>query len=781
VVSLGLMGLLALLSQPAPAQARCDLGLAGRVVDAAGGEGVPNAELIAGDGAATATSAPDGRWVLSGLCAGPISLLVSAPAFRAEAVAVVLPRAEPLEVRLTYEVEPMMVVSAPRLHMDAVLSSSLDGEALASTRGGSLGEALEGLAGARVLRSGTVAKPVIDGFVGNRVLILNDGIRHYSQLWGHDHAPELDPFAAARLRVVRGAAAVRYGADALGGAVLVEPPRPRVEAGVEGELNLVGQSNGRQGTANVLLNAALPADPRFTARVQGSFRRAAGLTTPDYALDNTGQREGNVSGALGFHGERLELSLSLSRYSQQFGVFTGQVSDGAAQFFAAIDADRPRNVDLYRSDYDIERPYQDVVHTSGRAEALYKLSAGTLRLLYGLQHNDRREFDLVRRALTGPQLEFALLSQSVELTFERKRRGDHEGIVGVTGLHQFNDHSGRRFIPDYTLFGGGVFAIERFRTPSLALEVGARYERQQADTEQPARIAPAKNPPERDRLRFDALMASLGLEASLGQGVLFEARAASATRLPTMNELFIDGISQGQGTFEVGDRGLAPEQALSLSAAVARTGSTLDVQLHAFVQAIHDYIYFAPLRDASGAPTTRSTIYGTFPTFAYRNVDALQAGGTAELTLRPLRGLELRSRGSWVRARNVSDDTYLLFIPADRYENRLTYRAEALGPTERFVAWVESAVTTRQTRVDLDADFAPPPAAYHLLNAGVGATLQMAGQPLELSVEVRNALDVRYRDYLSRLRYFADEPGFNAILRVRIPLGGDVEREPGPN
>ena len=55
-----------------------------------------------------------------------------------------------------------------------------------------------------------------------RVLKLYDGVRHEGQDWGLDHSPEIDPFAAGAMHVVKGASGVRYGPDAIAGVLL--PP-----------------------------------------------------------------------------------------------------------------------------------------------------------------------------------------------------------------------------------------------------------------------------------------------------------------------------------------------------------------------------------------------------------------------------------------------------------------------------------------------------------------------------------------------------------------------------
>lgn len=47
-------------------------------------------------------------------------------------------------------------------------------------------------------------------------------MRHKSQQWGQGHAPEIALAQAGRVTVLKGAESVRYGADALGGVIMVE-------------------------------------------------------------------------------------------------------------------------------------------------------------------------------------------------------------------------------------------------------------------------------------------------------------------------------------------------------------------------------------------------------------------------------------------------------------------------------------------------------------------------------------------------------------------------------
>ena len=759
-------------------QERCARPLSGRILDADLGTPIAGVSVRAQD--QTTTTDENGRFRLRGLCDGSTVVTLVEPRYAPLSRVVELPHPAPLSLKLVYRMTSVVVRPPPPLD-DLTLGpeETLEGAALEARRGLTLGSALEGVPGVRVLRSGTVSKPVIDGFSGNRVLILNDGVRHHAQLWGLDHAPEIDPFGAARVRIVRGAAGVRFGADALGGAVIVEPPAFRDIPGIEGEAHFVGISNGYQGASSLSVRGTVPGAREIAWRLQGSFKKAGSLETPDYDLDNTAVEEQNVSGAVAYRGRRLFASLGISRFSNRNGVFTGLRSESPTDFFRAIESDQPLGVDLYEFSYEIERAFQDVEHWFVRGELSYAFEdLGTLRALYGFQNNDRREFDSVRRSVTGPQLALELATHTLEVTLEHPVTRHLSVTFGAAGRYQHNDHGGRRLMPDYDLWGGGVFALGRYAQDGFELEAGVRYEVLTADTVEPARIAPNQNPPIRRQLDFQATSATLAGRFSILPTLTLELQLAHAARVPTMNELFIDGPSQGQGTFETGDPTLGVERTYNVSGGVAYASGWVSAEVTAYAHFIDDFIYYAPRLGPDGTPETELTVSGAFPAFEYRAVDALYRGANLTLTLRPWRFVELRTQASLVRARNRSDDAFLVLIPPDRIENRVTFRTPDAGPLSRVSLWAESTVTLEQRRVDPNADFTDPPDTYHLLGAGVTGLIDVLGQPVGISLEVQNLLDARYRDYLSRLRYFADEPGRSTTLRIRIPFDVNWSEQP---
>ena len=86
-------------------------------------------------------------------------------------------------------------------------------------------DALTRIPGVSQITTGpSISKPVIRGLGYNRIVTLDDGIKQQGQQWGDEHGIEIDQFKSDRVEVLRGAASLIYGSDALGGVInLLEP------------------------------------------------------------------------------------------------------------------------------------------------------------------------------------------------------------------------------------------------------------------------------------------------------------------------------------------------------------------------------------------------------------------------------------------------------------------------------------------------------------------------------------------------------------------------------
>lgn len=780
----------------------CTLELRGRVLDASTGEPLPRATVEVASKVSADTDAR-GEFLLSGLCAGPASLSARRADYVMGTVTTTLPRSKPQDILLEpHKVTRIedVVVEAPRLNpADTRATTRLDSEALERTRGRNLADALAEVPGVSVLRSGATAKPIVRGLSGARVLVLFDRVRHESQDWGLDHGTEIDPFSAGAMAVIKGAAGVRHGPDAIAGVLLIDPP-PMLDApGWRSELQLVGALNGRRGTVAARVDGAPAWLPGLALRLEGNVSKGRAMSTPDYPLDNTGLEEWNVGGAARWQRGPLSLAASYAHLDLSSGLCNCIRNDSPEDFVGQLGRQDPIGVDGFVADYAIDRPYQDVTHDRLILRGAYDLEAsGEVELTYAFQVNHRQEYDVVRSAVQGPQFDFTLRTHTLDGTWSHPPvdvgAAQLRGTVGFAGQAQENVFDGIALIPNFRAFGAGLFAIERLSWGRSDIEAGARYDvlkrdafldaaayrrhlargsLAQADCEVGGDVARCPS-------TFHAGSLSLGLITQITEQMDFKIDLSSATRVPTIDEQYINGTAPSFPVLALGDPSLGPETSWSLSGTLQLQTEWVSAEVSAYGSYIDDYIYFAPELDQDGQPIIDEIIRGAFPRFSHRAVNALLYGGELGLTMR-FGPVDVDLQGALVRGQDVTRDAPLVFVPPDRGRVAVTYHPPDFGPLEDNYFKVDVGVVAEQTRFDPKADLAPPPGGYALLGAAAGTAFgsSLTGvQRLRVSVEVSNLLNKRYRDYTSLLRYYADEPGLQVFLRIGAVLGASPDSAP---
>ncbi|MBM4366419.1 MAG: TonB-dependent receptor [Deltaproteobacteria bacterium] len=633
------------------------------------------------------------------------------------------------------------------------------------------------------------SKPIIRGQVERRLLVLFDGVRHESQKWGPDHATEIDPFAAGAIHVVKGASGVRYGPDAIGGVVLVEPP-PLLEApGYVGDAQLVGASNGWRGVGAARLDVVPGALADLSIRAEGNYGRGAALRAPTYVLGNTGSEEWNAGVALEYRLPVLALYAAWRHFDLRAGVCYCAKSGSPDDFLSQLDLDAPVGAERWTETYDIGRAWQDVSHDTALLRARTSGLEWDAEATYAFQLNRRLEYDHAREAITGPQYDFTLRTHSLDGKMEHAEisvgPGRLRGGGGVSGSFQENVYAGLPLVPNFRAFQGGVFAHERLTVGHLAVETGVRYDHlsrtawltPSAFERSLARGTLAEDDCERseDAARcpaaYDSASASVGgFWAAMPGVVEFRLDLSTATRFPDTDELYLSGSAPTFPVYAVGDPGLGPETNWGATPTMGLRLRWLEAEVSPYVNYIDDYVYFAPELGADGAPLVDVTIQGAFPRFSFRPIDAVFYGADGGVTIAPMSPVSLVLQGALVRGRDADTGGFLVMVPADRIDAAARVERPSLGPLIEPYAEFGGLYVFEQTYTDPDAEIAPPPDGYFLLRAGLGARVPLSRRALSFGVEATNLLDQRYRDYSSLLRYYADEPGRDVRLRVGVEI-----------
>lgn len=760
--------------------APCALNLAGRITDQRTGEPLPGTVLRLAETSAAEAADADGHYHFHQLCAGQYHLHATFVGY-AEQVLTVTVRGSvtTLDLKLKAAAGQLGEVRVAGTRETRPLISqsqtTLTRQALQQTRGLSLAAALQGITGVYSIQTGpTIAKPVIHGLYGNRVLILNNGVRQEGQQWANDHAPEIDPFTATRLTVIKGAASIRYGADAIGGVVLVEPAALPDTAGVGGEVNLVGMTNGRLGAASAFVQGAIPADSAggggrglgllhgLSYRVQGTLRRAGTARAAHYYITNTGLQEQNFSLALNYDRGIIATELFFSRFDTRLGIFSGSETGSVTDLLSAIDRDRPLTADEFT--YTISRPYQAVVHQLFKAKASAALPNGSqVQATYARQTDARSEYgdQLPYNPALGdvPDLFLSLTSHTLDVAYLTPSAGPWSATTGLSGVTQANIREYQFLIPNFRNYGAGAYLLGKHHGERLTLEGGLRYDYRWLRA---FLTDPTTGTIVRPTTIYQAVTGTLGGLLDLGHGLTLSTNLATAWRPPTVNELYASGVHQSAATYEIGDPNLTREQAYNASASLLYSGAKVEGEVGGYVNYIRNYLYLAP------AGRYIRTVRGAYPAFDYTQADALFKGLDARVSYRPVPRLTFTSSASLLWAYNQSAHDYLIYAPPNRWQNGVRLSLGDAGQLRQSYVGLSNLFVAHQGRTPASGDYAPAPPAYDLWEAEAGTLLHAGHQLFDLSLTASNLFNREYRDYLNRFRYYTADVGQNIQLRVRV-------------
>lgn len=628
-------------------------------------------------------------------------------------------------------------------------------------KGKTLGRALRSVTGVNLLQTGpTISKPVIHGLHSNRVLIMNNGVRQEGQQWGNEHAPEVDPFIANSLTIIKGANAVRYGSDAIGGVILVDAPALPDSGKFGGEVNMVGFSNGRGGALSAMLQQNFKKWKPLSWRAQGTVRKHGNMKTPGYYLKNTGTDEYNFSYAMGYHKRLFEAEVFYSQFNTNIGIFTGSHIGNVTDLQHAIALQQPAVTSGFS--YDIARPYQHIEHELFKARMRISTGVkGNFHVMYARQYNIRQEYDKDKplndsiAGLNLPELDFGLTTHLTEMYWEHVNIKGFTGKIGVNGITQGNTYRGRFFIPNFRSYSGGIFFIERKIMKKAELEMGFRYDYKYLHVymyEGNTLVEPEHN--------FSRVSANAGLLLRQGEKSRLILNAATAWRAPGVNELYSDGLHHGAATVEKGNDQLSEEVSLNMIVNWQYNSEKIFFETEPYINYFFNYINLVPVQPAT------VTIRGAFPTYAFTQVDAMFMGIDAKLRQKYISWLTLTTKATILRARDLSADNWLFGVPADRFEQEINFNFREGKKWKQSFAGIGIAWTNKQFRVPAGIDYMSPPNGYLLLGVEAGTCFHVNGQEFLLGIEAQNLLNKKYRDFMNRFRYYTDETGINFNLRL---------------
>ena len=693
-----------------------------------------------------------GYYFFGDICPGEYHISLTHLACSSQTHFLVLTQSEQKDFVLDHQhflLDEIQVKSTSPGQLNSSLTQKISEDNLLERTGQSLGAILSMVPGVTSLQSGSgISKPVIHGLTGNRIAIYNQDVPVEGQQWGLDHAPELDPNTLEQVSIITNGAAIRYGMQAQGGMILTRESWQNTDPHWHGNVKSSYQSNGNQGLAYGHIRKS------FGQRkiiLNGGLSFSGDKKTPDYYLTNTGHRQatGSVS-YVRWNGENNSNKFHYSFYANETGIFRGAHIGNLTDLQEALH----RSVPFFSSDsfsFVIQAPRQQVHHHLAKY-SLFRQYKNDLALTMnvGWQLNQRKEYDVRRSGRSDiPALFLNLWSQFYEINLKKKNFECGSQIRGQ--INRNNPETGiLPILPDYNQFLSALYGQTNWLSHKVEMEAGARVEFAWFESNA-NRLSDQKL-----RGSYINFASYFGVRMPLGTGKVYSTNLTIMRRSPYIHELLSNGLHQGVAGIEEGNPGLKQENSCKWTHDFKGESSHHRFHMSVYAQYFQQYIFLEPAREL------RVTIRGTFPVFKYSATNAFLAGFSA------LSEWELSHHGLWVnqiqfiRAQDLISGYGLVFIPPLQIKSGYEHTFNRFLFFREINLGSEIVYTGKQGFVDPHLDFAPPPDDYWLVNVKTKFKWKMLqNRDCIFILNVQNLMNTKYRDYLNRLRYFADDMGIS--------------------
>jgi iron complex outermembrane receptor protein len=456
-------------------------------------------------------------------------------------------------------VETIISTASPLGSPTAAISDRVDSTAILRSGGATLADALKSIPGV----SGTgvapgASRPIIRGMDASRVRVLEGGTSSADASdVGPDHGVPIDPLSARSIEVVRGAAALRYGSQAIGGVVNAinnriptsQSATPTLEAATAYD----SISNGRE--ISLLGDAS---SGNFAFHGDAFWRQAESYDTPLGVQPNSFARGKGLSlGSSYFFGES-KMGLAYVHYDTNYGI------PGETAF---IDMRQDKLMALGQFELG-EGLVQAITFHGSYGDYRHHERELVLRDIHSTFRN--REFDGRAEALLGAIGPFT---------------GTALGLQVQNRDFEAGGDAGAYLDPTVTSSMAGFFFTQIPLGERFALDAAGRAESVRVEGTPASGLFTPRE--------FTPLSGSLGALWTVSDAVRIGVMGSSTARAPAQTELYAKGPHEASATFETGNPGLKIERSNAVEASLRIRLPEFTFDGSAYLNSFDNYIYGA--------------------------------------------------------------------------------------------------------------------------------------------------------------------------------------------
>lgn len=523
-------------------------------------------------------------------------------------------------------------IIAQKVKQTTVHSIQVDKQYIADNFDGSLAKSLDRLPGVQSIGiGGGMSKPLIRGLGFNRIVVADNGMKLEGQQWGVDHGLEVDAFGVEDVHILKGANALAYGSDAIGGVLEINNNAVPKQKGLQIDWityaksvnKAIGSSLGMEYKRGKFF-----AKLRATGAEYGDYKTTTDtinylnyrIPIYDKIMQNTAGREYNWDAQVGIATDEFTSSLRLGNVYQKSGFFPG--SHGIPSIDRVQPDGRSRNISF---------PYQQVSHFTFGWHNAWRLKNHELILDVGFQRNHRQEWSWFHTHYAGqpkpevnPDLEMDFLLETYQASIKDKIRFNnlHSVEFGAQWQHKQNNIDGFGFLlPAYKDKQIGFYGIYNFKSNYNNLwTAGIRFDNASLNLHsyydfylEAFLLSLGKDLDEAQEYaqrspdfhkNFSSWNTSIGWKHLINESWDLQINAGTNFRFPTPIELGANGIHHGSFRHEKGDTTLDPEKGWVIDLQLGYKDSIrgIETKVTPYLHYFTNYIYLKPTGSFSLLP-----------------------------------------------------------------------------------------------------------------------------------------------------------------------------------
>jgi iron complex outermembrane recepter protein len=578
--------------------------------------------------------------------------------------------------------------------------------------------------GVTMLSTGVaIAKPVIRGLYGNRVLILLSGLKFDNQQWQEEHGLGLSDMGLAKVELIKGPMSVLYGTEAIGGIVnLIEEDKAKPNT-TEKDIAIRLNSN----TLGGILQAGFKKNTEknwYNLRV--SIENNADYSDGKRTRVLNSRFDGyNLKSSYGFQRKNW---ISNNHFLSTFNRFGFIFNDIYA--FVTPDARWSRRL-------NVNPAHLVLLNILSSENKFFLKNNALLHFNFGVQSNERLE----NEGGGAISLNMHLLTFQHLLKWEKQISAKNRLIIShLSSLEDNTNYGARKIIPDARLQESNISTyLETTLNPHFILENGVGLGEKYIKTY----FTPRVNSPEKDIQPFSKFSPYYNFFSGITYFPTpffnLKANIATGVRVPNLAELASNGLHEGIFTYEVGNPLFKNEQNIALNLLINYQNSTFEGSISPFYNYFYNYVYLQPTSEKwFGFPISRfqqqnATQYGTEISFAYKPTSALKI----ELSYTAL-------------SSKTTDGLFTPYIPAQKISPSINGFFHLKNKQKvNFFSNLDYVLAQNQTATQ---EIATP--KYWLWNTGMSTNFTKGTKNYLVSLTGNNLLTTAYYDHLSRFKNF---------------------------